>query len=91
MGDDILEALEWKNGKIYDDSDSSCGKDHEMDGYNLSMSDRIEENPIDKLYIWLSNTINGERDIVEGNTIFYLSENGWDRRVIQSKTKMTRI
>ena len=41
-----------------------------MDGYNLSMSDRIEENPRYKLYVWLCNKINGEKDIVEGNNIF---------------------
>ena len=28
---DILEEMEWKNGKMYDDYDSSCGGDHEMD------------------------------------------------------------
>ena len=31
MGDDILEATELKNGKMYDESDSSCGEEHEMD------------------------------------------------------------
>ena len=31
MRDDILEEMEWKNGKMYDDSDSSCGVEHEMD------------------------------------------------------------
>ena len=31
MGDDILEAMGWKNGKMYDESDSSCGEEHEMD------------------------------------------------------------
>ena len=30
MGDDMLDEMEWKNGKIYDDSDSSCGEEHEM-------------------------------------------------------------
>ena len=25
MGDDIMESMELKNGKIYDDYDSSCG------------------------------------------------------------------
>ena len=28
---DILEATEWKVGKIFDDSDSRCGEEHEMD------------------------------------------------------------
>ena len=26
---DILEATEWKVGKIFDDSDSRCGEEHE--------------------------------------------------------------
>ena len=30
MGDDILEAMERKNGKIYDDSDSRCRGETEM-------------------------------------------------------------
>ena len=31
MGDYMLDEMEWKNGKICDDSDSSCGEEHEMD------------------------------------------------------------
>ena len=27
---DILDEMEWKNGKICDDSDSSCGEEHEI-------------------------------------------------------------
>ena len=31
MVDDILEAIELKNVHMYDDSDSRCGEEHEMD------------------------------------------------------------
>ena len=31
MWDDMLEAMELKNGKICDESDSSCGGEHEID------------------------------------------------------------
>ena len=31
MAGAMMEAMEWKNGIKYDDSDSSCGEDHEMD------------------------------------------------------------
>ena len=31
MEDDIMEAMEWKNGNMYDDSDSNCVEEHEMD------------------------------------------------------------
>ena len=31
MGDDMLDEMEWKNGKICDDSDSTCGEEHEID------------------------------------------------------------
>ena len=31
MGDDMLDEMEWKNGKICDESDSSCGEEHEID------------------------------------------------------------
>ena len=29
--DDMLYEMEWKNGNICDDSDSSCGEEHEID------------------------------------------------------------
>ena len=45
-----------------------------MDGYNLSMSDRIEENPRDKLYIWLSDKTNGKKYLVEGNKFLFIRE-----------------
>ena len=54
------------------------------------MSDYLGENTMDKLYIWLSDTINGKKYTVEVKNNFYFSENGLDRGVIQSKTKMTR-
>ena len=31
--DDMLDEMEWKNGKICDDSDSSCGEEHGIDDY----------------------------------------------------------
>ena len=31
LGDDMLEAIDWKNGKMYGDPDSSCEEEHEMD------------------------------------------------------------
>ena len=34
------------------------------------MYDYLEENNIDKLYIWLSDTTNGGKYLVEGNNIF---------------------
>ena len=32
-GDDVLDEMEWKNGKICDDYDSSCGEKHEIYDY----------------------------------------------------------
>ena len=55
---------------MYDASDSSCGKENEMDGGNYSMSDALEENTRDKLYKWISDKTNGKIDIVQGNNIF---------------------
>ena len=34
MIDYILDEMECKNGKICDDSDSSCGEEHEIDDEN---------------------------------------------------------
>ena len=31
MEDDMLESMKLKNGNIYDDSDSICEEEHEMD------------------------------------------------------------
>ena len=31
MGYDMLDEMEWKNGKICDDSDFRCGEEHEID------------------------------------------------------------
>ena len=42
------------------------------------MSDDLEENNIDKLYIWLSDTTNEEIDLVQGNNIFI--SQGMDER-----------
>ena len=55
---------------MYDDSDSSCAEEHEMDDNTQYMSDSLEENNIYELYICLSDTTNGKRYLVEGNTIF---------------------
>ena len=54
------------------------------------MSDALEENTRDKLYIRLSDTTNGKRDLLKGNNIINLSENGLERGVIQRKMRMTR-
>ena len=41
MGYDMLEAMEWKNGKICDDSDSIYGELHEMDDDTYSLYDAL--------------------------------------------------
>ena len=43
MGDDILEEMEQKNGKICDDYYSSFGKEHEIDNYTYSLYDALEK------------------------------------------------
>ena len=30
MEDEMLEAIEWINGKMYDDYDPICGEEHEI-------------------------------------------------------------
>ena len=79
-----------KNGKTCDDFDSRCWEEHKMDGDNWSLYDTLEENTIYKLYICISETTNSEKDIMEGNNIVYLSENGWERGVIKTERKITR-
>ena len=54
------------------------------------MYDALEENTQDKIYIRISDTTNGERNLVENKMIFYFSENGWERGIIQRKTEMNR-
>ena len=74
MVDDILEAMEHENGQIYDESDSGCGEEHEMDGYTYSLYGSLEKNSRDKIYIWISEPTNGAKDLVEGNNIFYFRD-----------------
>ena len=45
-------------------------EEHKIDDDTLSMSDAFEENTRDKLCIWISDTFNGIRDLIEGNNIF---------------------
>ena len=85
-----MKAMEWKIGKMCDDSNSSCGEEHETYDDTESLSDSLWENIRDKLHIWISETTNGKKYLVEGNNIVYFSENGWGRGVIQSKRKMIR-
>ena len=47
MVDDILEAMELKNGKICDASDSRCVRRYEMDDETYSLSDGLEQNTRD--------------------------------------------
>ena len=41
-----------------------------MDDDTYYMSDALKENIRYKLYTWISDTTNCERDLVEGNNIF---------------------
>ena len=42
MGYDILEETEWKNGKIFDESDSSFGEKYETDDDTEYIYDTLE-------------------------------------------------
>ena len=75
MGDDMLEAMELKNGKICDDSDYACGGEHEMYYYTYYLSG-TPENTRDNIYIYISEPTNGEKHLVKGNNIVCLS---WNR------------
>ena len=55
---------------MYDDYDSICGEENGIDDDTESMPGSLEENNGDKLYIWLSDTTNGEKYLVEGNNFF---------------------
>ena len=79
MGDYMMEAMECKNCHIYDESDSSCGEEHEMNDETYSLSGVLDENIIDKIYIQISELINGKKDLVEGNNIVYFSDAGLNR------------
>ena len=47
IGDDIMEAMEHKNGTICDDFDYSFGEEHKMDDETYSLSDGLEQNTRD--------------------------------------------
>ena len=77
----IWEMIFWKkreqkNGKICDDYYSSFGKEHETDNDTYSLYDALKNNTRDSIYICISETINGQKYLVKGNNIVYLSDNG---------------
>ena len=45
--------MELKNGKIYDDSDFTCGGKHEIYDYTYSLSDDLEKNTRYNIYIYM--------------------------------------
>ena len=51
------------------------------------MSDTLEENNRDKLYIWISETTNDKKDIVEGNNIFISQRMGERGRLFRAKVR----
>ena len=78
MRDGTLDETERKNGNICDDSDYSFGEEHEMDYNTYSLSDTLEQNIIYiyiyiYIYIWISGQTNGEKYLVKGNIVVYLS------------------
>ena len=72
MGDDVVEAMEWQNGKVYIDSDSSFGEEHKMDNDTYSLSNALEQNTIYYIYIWIAEPTDGEKYHMKGNNPFYL-------------------
>ena len=51
MGDDIMEAMELKNGKICDDSYHSCGGENEMDDDTYYLYGSLGQNTRYSIYI----------------------------------------
>ena len=77
MGYDIIEAMELKNGKIYDDSDSICGGGMKLIiKLTLCLMTLKKILEIIYLYICISEPTNGEKYLVKGDSIVYLLENG---------------
>ena len=71
----MLEAMEHKNGNICGDSDYICGEEHEIlmtITLYLMPSEKIPGN----IYIWISEPTNDAKDILKGNDIVYLLDNG---------------
>ena len=73
----MIDPMERKNGKIWDDYYSICGEEYEMDDDSYSLYESLENKTgyIYK-YIWISEPKNSTKYLVKGNDIFYLSENG---------------
>ena len=60
-----------------------------MDDKTYSISDSLEKNTRDKKYVRISEPTNGAEYLVKGNRFIYLSDNEWERGVINSKRNMT--
>ena len=68
--------MELKNGKIYDDSDFTCGENMKfMITLTLCLMTLKKILDIIYIYIWISEPTNGTKDIVNGNIIIYLPYN----------------
>ena len=53
------------------------------------MYDSLEENTRDKLYIWISERTNGEKYLVEGNSLFIYQRMGDRGGSFISKGRLT--
>ena len=53
MGDGMLEAMALKNGKISDESDYSCGQEHEIYDESYSLSGSLEKITRYNIYIYI--------------------------------------
>ena len=71
MLDDIIEAMELKNGDICSNYDYSCAEEHAMDDDTYSLSDALEKNSIYKIYICISEPTNVAKYLV-GITILFI-------------------
>ena len=69
----MLEAMVRKNGYICDDSESSCGESHEMYDETHSLSDYLEQNRRDKIYIWVFEPTNGTK-VLWRTAILFISQ-----------------
>ena len=51
MGSDMMDKTERENVQIYNDYDSRRVEEHEMDYYTYYISDAVEKNRKDKIYM----------------------------------------
>ena len=85
-GDGMIYALQHGNGLIYDDNFQEMDKLNE--GSYCLIKELVNTH---KKYLWVEDTIYGEKYLKVSDNIVFLSDTGWGRGVLHHNKKYIRF